>query len=49
MDLLCKLVKAKYDGDIPMPSDIWNDGRKKADTRSAEQIIDDVLSSMDGR
>lgn len=47
MDLLWKLVKAKYDGDIPMPSEVW-DNRNKIDRRSAKQIIQDTINKLGG-
>ena len=46
-DLLWKLVKVHYDGDFPMPSEIWNN-RNKIDRRSAKQIIDDLLDKLGG-
>lgn len=46
MDLVWKLVKAKYEGDIPMPSDLWF--IKPKDTRSAKQIIKDTMNGLGG-
>lgn len=46
-DLLWKIVKVHYDGDFPMPSEIWN-GKNKIDRRSAKQIMDDLLNNLGG-
>lgn len=47
MDLLWKIVKTKYEGDIPMPSEVF-ENKNKVDRRSAKQIIDDTLSKFGG-
>ena len=47
MDLVWKLVKAKYDGDFPMPSEIYNN-QYKVDKRTAKQIYNDVLEGLGG-
>lgn len=46
-DLVWKLVKAKYDGDFPMPSEIWSN-RNKIDRRSAKQIVNDLINKLGG-
>lgn len=46
-DLIWKLVKAQYDGDIPMPSEVWN-GTNKIDRRSGKQIVNDLLEKLGG-
>jgi len=45
MDLVWVLAKARLQGDAPMPSELWN---KKADKRSAKQIIQDTLDGLGG-
>lgn len=46
-DLVWKLVSARFSGDIPMPSEIWKD-KRRADKRTANQIISDVINGLGG-
>lgn len=47
MDLVWKLVKAKYESDIPMPSEVW-ENKNKIDRRSASEIVNDLLDKLGG-
>lgn len=47
MDLVWSLAKRNYSGDIPMPSEIWNN-RNKIDRRSGKQIVNDLISKLGG-
>ena len=46
-DLVWKLVTVHFDGDIPMPSDIVKDNKKK-DTRTSQQIYMDIINGLGG-
>lgn len=46
-DLLWAAVKNNY-RDLPMPSEIANN-RKRTDTRTAKQIIEDLVKDLDGQ
>ena len=47
MDMLYLLTKRYYDG-LKIPSDIYYQREKKADKRSAKQIIEDTLKGLGG-
>ena len=47
MDLLWSLAKRNYQGDIPMPSELWND-KNKIDRRSGKQIMHDLIEGLGG-
>lgn len=47
MDLLWSLAKRNYQGDIPMPSELWND-KNKIDRRSGKQIMNDLIEGLGG-
>ena len=46
-DLLWAVAKRNLQGDIPMPSEIWNN-KSKIDRRSGKQIVQDLLKKLGG-
>ena len=46
-DLVWSLSKRHYSGDIPMPSEIWNN-KNKIDRRSGKQIVNDLINKLGG-
>ena len=47
MDLLWSLARRNYTGDLPMPSEIWNN-TNKIDRRTGKQIISDLINKLGG-
>ena len=46
-DLLWVLAKRNLQGDVPMPSEIWNN-KNKIDRRTGKEIISDLLNKLGG-
>ena len=47
MDLVWGIARRYYD-DLPKPSEIWTNKEDKADHRSGDQIIDDLIKKLTG-
>ena len=45
-DLVWKLVQMRIDGEIPMPSVLW-EGEKKTDNRTTQQIVDGLMEKLE--